>query len=260
MRLLYTCDYFKPRRPDEMYSSEAAAFVDSGFEFSTINAEALSEAKLLPPPPAGSDVLYRGWMLNRTDYGQLVSVIESCGSKPITNLDAYLLTHHIPNWCNLLQEMTPETVVLSVEADLEAELKDLGWKSFFVKDYVKSLKTSMGSILTDPSQIGKLVEEMEKYRGTIEGGLCIRRVESFEEDSEIRYFVVNGVAHGPDGQPAPDIVRDCAERIDSPFFSIDVALRTDGQKRVVEIGDGQVSDLVGWETGRFVDIWKAAHT
>ena len=42
-----------------------------------------------------------------------------------------------------------------------------------------------------------------------------------------------------------------------PFFSVDVATRADGILRVVEIGDGQVSDLVGWESARFAELWKA---
>jgi ATP-grasp domain, R2K clade family 3 len=44
--------------------------------------------------------------------------------------------------------------------------------------------------------------------------------------------------------------------VPSPFFSVDIAQRTDGRFRVVEIGDGQVSDLVGWTEQRFAEIWK----
>ena len=47
----------------------------------------------------------------------------------------------------------------------------------------------------------------------------------------------------------------CAEAIPGPFFSVDVAFRTDGVERIVEIGDGQVSDLVGWSVERFANIW-----
>jgi ATP-grasp domain, R2K clade family 3 len=37
-----------------------------------------------------------------------------------------------------------------------------------------------------------------------------------------------------------------------------VARRADGVERIVEIGDGQVSDLVGWSVERFVEIWSEA--
>jgi hypothetical protein len=36
---------------------------------------------------------------------------------------------------------------------------------------------------------------------------------------------------------------------------IDFARRAGGVERIVEIGDGQVSDLVGWAVERFVKIW-----
>lgn len=38
---------------------------------------------------------------------------------------------------------------------------------------------------------------------------------------------------------------------------VDVALREDGVERIVEIGDGQVSDLVGWSPERFAEMWRA---
>lgn len=255
MRILYASDYFKQQQPDEMYVPEAARFAEYGFEISTINIDALHDSKPLPPIPTDSSVLYRGWMLNEPDYRYLVGVIEATGGEPITNLETYLLTHHIPNWCNLIEDLTPETVVLPLGSDFELELKNLGWESFFVKDYVKSLKTSIGSMNSDPSQIITFIEEMEKFRGEIKGGICVRRVEVLEDGTEKRYFVINGEAHGSDGRAVPEIVVDCAARIQSPFFSVDVAMRSDGVERVVEIGDGQVSDLVGWQIDRFVDLW-----
>jgi hypothetical protein len=54
----------------------------------------------------------------------------------------------------------------------------------------------------------------------------------------------------------PKVVKkECANRIEGKFFSIDNINRRDGVQRVVEIGDGQVSDLVGRSTVRFVRIW-----
>ena len=131
----------------------------------------------------------------------------------------------------------------------------LGWEAFSVKDYVKSLKTSRGSIVRDPSEIGAVVAEMEQFRGEIEGGLCVRRVERFFTDSERRYFVLDGKAFSPDDRPVPDLVQRVASRIPSPFFSVDVIQREDGALRVVEVGDGQVSDLVGWTADAFVRMW-----
>jgi hypothetical protein len=94
---------------------------------------------------------------------------------------------------------------------------------------------------------------MRRFRGVIEGGFCVRRVESFLPDTERRYFVLDGVPHAPTSN-APPIVHECAKRLRSRFYSVDVVQRADGQLRIVEIGDGQVSDLVGWTPERFASI------
>jgi ATP-grasp domain, R2K clade family 3 len=133
----------------------------------------------------------------------------------------------------------------------------LGWDAFFIKDYVKSVKTSQGSIVRDPSEIGSVVAEMQRLRGEIEGGICVRRVEPFITESEKRYFALRVRAYSADGKPVPDLVQEVASRIPSPFFSIDVIRRDDGLLRVVEVGDGQVSDLVGWSPEAFVAMWAA---
>ena len=100
---------------------------------------------------------------------------------------------------------------------------------------------------------------MLHYRDELEGGICVRRVEEFVEESECRYFVVAGLPHGPDEREIPPPVLVAANRIASPFFSVDVALNAAGQWRIVELGDGQVSDLVGWTPERFAAVWPDAN-
>ena len=78
----------------------------------------------------------------------------------------------------------------------------------------------------------------------------MRQVENFLPDTERRYFVFNGKPHAPTSE-VPEIVHQCASRVKSRFFSVDVIQRADGKLRIVEIGDGQVSDLVGWTPENF---------
>jgi hypothetical protein len=37
----------------------------------------------------------------------------------------------------------------------------------------------------------------QKFRGTIEGGICVRKVEDFIPETERRYFVINGRCFAP---------------------------------------------------------------
>ncbi|MGL4610202.1 MAG: ATP-grasp domain-containing protein [Trueperaceae bacterium] len=68
----------------------------------------------------------------------------------------------------------------------------------------------------------------------------------------------------------PDLVVECANKFSSRFFSANVTQRDDGVKRIVELGDGQVSGLIGfsntvgfsssmgWSADRFAEVWELA--
>lgn len=259
MHLLFPSDPLDSKRPDETFSDQIAAFGAQGFDASFCSLEALKagRAALFPMVPRGAQCLYRGWMVNLAEYGALVGEIRHAGADTIVSAEQYEAAHHLPNWYQRIVEFTAETKTHPESADLEAELRTLGWSGFFVKDYVKSLKTSVGSQITDPSQIEKVLAEMRRYRDQIEGGVCIRRVEHYLPGTEVRYFAVRGIAYASaEADSVPEVVQICASRIPSPFISIDVAKREDGVLRVVEIGDGQVSDLVGWSAERLASLWR----
>jgi hypothetical protein len=254
---IFPADSFRSTSVDEMFADQLAALTAARYTASLCLDSVIQDNRPLRGIPSDATVVYRGWMLNATEYARLSAAVGATSGALLTATEAYLAAHHLPNWYPLIAEFTPETRVLGSGADWESELRSLGWDAFFIKDFVKSLKTSRGSIVRDPSEIGAVVAEMEHFRGEIEGGLCIRRVEPFINESERRYFVLDGRAFSPDGGQVPSLVEQVAERIPSPFFSVDVILRDDGVLRVVEVGDGQVSDLVGWSESAFAAMWTA---
>lgn len=257
MDFVYPADMLKPRLPDEMFREEADALKENGHLVSLLDPDTFSIRAVSPSVERGTKVVYRGWMVKPTEYQVLVRALEQLGAVAYTSLDMYLSTHYLPNWYPILADLTPETVILDLEANLVSALKQLGWPRFFVKDYVKSLKTAGGSLIDRPEDIERVVAEMQKYRGEIEGGLCVRRYEDFVPNSEVRFFVIGGMCFGADPQAAvPPIVQEAASRLSSPFFTVDMSVRTDGTARIVEVGDGQVSDLVGWTADRFAALWR----
>jgi hypothetical protein len=261
MIFCYPQSLLTPRQVDEMYNEEAEAFTQAGCSVSRIDSEKLTTqpVKIKPLCDAGSTVVYRGWMMAPNEYINFEQSVKDSGGQPFITSEVYQLTHYLPNWYGLIKDLTPETTVLPLDADWSNELANLGWDKFFVKDYVKSLKTSVGSVIEKPDEIQLVAEEMKKFRGSIEGGLCIRRVENFLSDTEQRYFVINGNPYAANPlREIPEIVFTCADRVRSPFFSVDVVQTVGGDLRVVEIGDGQVSDLVGWSVDRFVELWESA--
>jgi hypothetical protein len=258
MHFLFPKDPLGRNIPEDFFEEQAAALAAVGFGHSLLGSGVLRRGKGLVGIPAAATVIYRGWMLNAEEYGRLASAVEEVGGTLFTSPREYLAAHHLPNWYPLIPDLTPETRVYPADADLGRESAALGWDGFFVKDYVKSLKTATGSLIRDPSEIERVVAEMREYRGEIEGGVCIRRVEDFLVETERRYFVIQGRAYTADpADPIPGVVAASAERIPSPFFSVDVVRRRDGVERVVEVGDVQVSNLVGWSAEAFAEVWRA---
>ncbi|BCU75808.1 hypothetical protein llg_05230 [Luteolibacter sp. LG18] len=259
LRFIFPSDVIEPRKPDEAFLDQIEAFREAGFPTSVVSIEYLQmgERRIHPRPEPDETVVYRGWMMNAADYRAFCEAVSATGAMPLTGADTYLACHHLPNWYPFIAEFTPRTVTFPPDADLASELKALDWEAYFIKDHVKSLKTDSGSILRSTEGVGRLVADMVKFRGEIEGGFCVREVEDFIPESEVRYFVILGIPFSNDpNQPVPDIVVEAASRIRSPFFSVDVIRRSDGVERIVEIGDGQVSDVVGWTPARLAAAWK----
>jgi hypothetical protein len=232
---------------DELVEEEVAALRALGVPVSLFAEDVLEQGELRPRPAfePGDVVLYRGWMKTLPAYDVLASEVTRLGATLLTRAEDYAQCHHLPRWYEALRDVTPETRFYAAEADLEVELSALDWPAYFVKDFVKSLTTSRGSIASRPAEAAEIARAIAATRGEIEGGLCVRRVERFVEATERRIFVAFGEAHAHDGV-VPDLAREIATRIASPFASMDVVQDEAGTWRVVELGDGQVSDRKAW--------------
>jgi hypothetical protein len=195
-------------------------------------------------------------MLGTDQYSQLCQAISSKGAMPVTSPENYAYCHHLPNWYQSCKDFTPETVFLRRDSDFSAELSHLHWPRFFVKDFVKSLTTSRGSVAETPEQVAEVVDLIEQYRGKVEGGVCVRRFEALLPETEERYFVFAGQAYGRAGT-VPPMVQLLAARVPSPFFTADVVSSKDGTLRLIELGDGQVSDRKQWSATRLVEVLGA---
>src|ERR1700751_3393425 len=217
LHFLYPSDPVEPKQPDHQFRDQIDQMRIVGLGISIVCMEELGEdsCRIRGRIPKGTTVGYRGWMLTPGEYKKILALIPSSKASPLISLEAYLACHYLPNWYPRVAEFTAETKVFPATSDLAQELKALGWGKFFIKDYVKSLKTSVGSIVSKPEDISIVLAEMQKFRGTIEGGVCVRRFEEFLPNSEQRFFVINGVPHAMSGT-VPELVFECARRIKSP--------------------------------------------
>jgi len=253
MRLLFPCDPFNKLSADDNYAQEWQAAVEMGLACSLFSFEDFEEGVFRPRPAlaAGDMLVYRGWMLRPERYAALFDACAAQGASLVTNAMQYLHCHYLPEWYGACIGDTPDTVFTTRDADFKVVVAGKDWPAFFVKDYVKSLTSTRGSIAANASEIALVVDLIEQYRGAIEGGVCIRRFEALLSDTEERYFVWHGRAYGRLGS-VPELVESIASRIDSPFFSVDVVSSAEGQLRLIELGDGQVSDRKQWTVAQFM--------
>lgn len=256
MNILFPSSPFYKSTFDDCFEDELIAAKKCGFSCFYISIDDLfcGKFKVTPDLPKGEKILYRGWMLQKDQYEKLCGYIINAGAIPMVSPEEYILCHHLPNWYPICKDFTIETVVLPEDADFVESLKDVNWPAYFVKDYVKSIDGS-GVLSSSPSKelIKDVVSQIKKYRGFIEGGVCVRKFEKIVKGTEERYFVFNGIPYSIDGG-WPVVVYAVAKRIKSPFYSVDIAKTEAGNMVVIELGDGQVSDLKNWSAKEFMSI------
>lgn len=250
---LYTRSYLNEKEVDDGFKQEHDLLVENGFKtkifsFEEIEKEDFSDLN-------GVEVIYRGWMFNIKDYIKLYDTLIEAGAKPITTPEQYKSAHYMPEWVGKLSGLTPKTHCFnSLNASVDfVKLHDS--HKYFVKDFVKSLKGINSSIIEHSEDLEDWIEQSEFFRGEIEGGICLRELEKFQEETEQRFFVYKDKITSNNVE-TPDLVYKVKDIINLPFFTIDVVLDHRDEWRVVEIGDGQVSDSSKWSLQNFVKVFQ----
>ncbi|MFE1413091.1 ATP-grasp domain-containing protein [Streptomyces sp. NPDC058746] len=275
--ILYCADPLNARRTDPHFAAEARALRAQGATVALVDHDALlagdADAAVARVPAAAGGVRYRGWMVPAARYAELDGALRRRGAELCTGPEEYRRAHELPGWYETFAALTPASVWLPTapgEAPdgerLAALAAGLPPGAAVVKDYVKSRKHEWREAchipdLGDPAALHRVVSRfVELQDGFLAGGVVLRAFESFVAPggaaAEIRVWWRDGeprlfTAH-PDSPvtevaeiPARDLepVRAAVRALDCPFVTTDLALRADGAWRVVEVGDGQVSDL-----------------
>lgn len=258
MNFLFPSDLVNHKQVDESFALEYEALRAKAHHCHLLNSEEWESGsvKVYPKLLDSSVLVYRGWMMTPSDYQRLVKGVEVLSGKLLISAEQYRLCHHLPNWYKYCQQHTPKTVFTDKNIDFEPLLNELNWQNYFVKDSVKSLTTERGSMAKTADEVRQVIADIEKFRGGIEGKICLREVEDFQPNSEERYFVYKGKLYARDAEMTmPSMLFDIANKIDSPFFSVDIIYNRDNEPRLVELGDGQVSDIKKWKVIDFVQIF-----
>lgn len=268
MLLLVPADPLNPRRADPHFAPEAAAARDADIPVALVDHDALcgtgDPACAVARVPAADDAVYRGWMLRGEQYQAFGDVLAARDVRLRTAPEQYRRAHELPGWYDALAELTPLSVwtTNAGREDFDRARVRLGDGPAVLRDWTKSMKhywheaAFIPDVADGEAAWAVVTRFLELREDAFSGGLVLRRFEEFT-GREVRTWWVRGRcalvgAHPdtPDAPPPADL--DLDQGLDEltpvvgalglPFVTVDVALRRDGTWRVVELGDGQVSD------------------
>jgi ATP-grasp domain, R2K clade family 3 len=263
--LLFPSHPLHARRPDPHFAAAFATATLLGLDVGLLDHDAVEKGRSLETVRASwidRQIVYRGWMIDPIRYEELACALRGVGASLVTSADQYRRAHELPEWYPLFAELSPTSRWTS-SADLgELEVVAEGMRGpVILKDYVKSAKHDWARAcfvpeVSDAVVLESVARALLDHRGDFfSGGFVIREFEEFV-GPEARTWWLDGeliaTTTHPDEPSAVAFNIDLAgisERITSlkcRFVTCDVVLHADGRTRVVEIGDGQVSD---WPEG-----------
>jgi hypothetical protein len=271
--IVFCSDPLHPHRVDEHFAAEAEAVRAAGGTVALIDHDALlrgdTDAAVHRVPQNLGPAWYRGWMITTGRYQDVSRALAARGCRLLVCPDDYRRAHELPGWYHTFAEVTPPSVWMPTEPNVVPSTDDLatlvapfGTGAAMLKDYVKSRKHDWDEAcylpdLTDVTAVqrvvGRFVQLLDDF---LAGGIVVRAFEPFitsgPDGGEARVWWLDGHpiligAHPdtPDRQPQPDLthIQPLVAALGCRFITTDLARRTDGAWRVVEVGDGQVSDL-----------------
>lgn len=222
-------------------------------------------------------MVYRGWMLKPKQYQNLYRSLQEKGYRLVNDPIQYKRCHYLPENYPLIEDFTPRTRSVAKNAggfdenDIKSILESFGSSAIVVKDYVKSLKHQWTTACyipdaSDTDHARKVIDEFLDWQANdLNEGLVFREFVPLQDLAihsrsgmplhlEFRLFfldheLIECCNYWDEGdyyrfeKPPLDRFREIAKRIDSRFFTMDVAKTRRNDWIIIELGDGQVSGI-----------------
>lgn len=281
MRVIFCNDPLRRSQIDEMYAEELEAAEAAGLATALVSYEALVDEgdaeRAVRRVAAAEDpelAVYRGWMVRPESYIRLYDALAERNLRLVNTPDQYRHAHYLPESYPAIAGHTPETVWLGADGltmeAIHSALRPFGDRPVIVKDFVKSRKHEWDEACfipaaSDREAVERVVGRFLDLQGSdLNEGLVFRAFEPFEPLAthsksgmpltvEFRAFFLDAAPfavapYWEEGDytatmPPVEHFAEVAGRVRSRFFTMDVARRTDGEWRIVELGDGQVAGL-----------------
>jgi hypothetical protein len=280
MIILFPSEPFSPKEVDFSFKPEYEAAQTVGFKVCLFDHdEFVSSGKfthnLSSVSENAEELILRSWMLTEEQYQSLYSKLFALKYLLINDPKKYLNCHHFPN---AFPHIKDHTAMAWWTAGWNEFLdKDkIDWKAVrsllggdvIIKDYVKSEKGNpdlfiLKKELTNTEFFERVLKFIEARGKLFNKGLVFKQVESLKkydgQTNEWRIFFLNNkpinfgfnseklfYTSQPSFKQLIDFY-DLAKKINSNFFTMDIAEKEDGSWIILELGDGQVSGLAAQE-------------
>lgn len=278
LRVLFCAHPFERAGVDPDFAAEARACAGRGFAQALLRIDPLLQAGDAAAATRGvpgrepGPALYRGWMMSPERYQALHAALAARGDLLLNPPAAYRHCHWLPESYPAIAPWTPASAwVPAPELSMDRVLalaRAFGPRPLVVKDYVKSRKHEWAEACfipdgTDAAAVEGVVRRFLELTGDeLQGGVVLREFVELERVGahprsgmplarEWRVFWLDGrpalvAPYWPEvgGAPPPvDAFREAASRVESRFFTMDLARRTTGEWVIVELGDGQVAGV-----------------
>lgn len=262
------------------------------FDELVFNNNVKQAVKNVPNQETEVSAIYRGWMLKPKDYTLLFNALKSKGIVLINTPEQYEYAHCFPNWYNDVLEYTPKSLCVSAERiktsfnEIYSDLSVFGKSPLVIKDYVKSRKHEWNDACfvknaDNREEVKRVVNNFIDRQGEdLIGEVVFREFielvsignhpkSNMPLTREYRAFFVQGKwimslpyweeveYYGDDGKDSTSFIRKF-ENLNSEFYTVDYAVKKDGDFTVIEVGDGQVSGLPSKKYGKdfYSHLWQ----
>ena len=282
--VLFLTDLLDPKAPDFEYTKEYQA-AKKYFPVGLIDQQKLFEKNTVAlncQVTQDTVYIYRGWMLKPGLYAKLVDFIQGQGGKMLNDLAEYEAAHLLPNWATEKNQLQTRWTSDLSEASIRQLLKQFSG-AVTIKDFVKSRKYEWDEAFyipdtSDTTHALQVVHNFIERQGTeLVGGLVMRKfieLKSLGEHpkshtpifEEYRVFYLNNSPLALINYWRAEkitlsladqkLIQVAQKQIPSNFCTIGFARTASGQLIIMEMGDGQVSGLQGYDESTFYKLLR----
>jgi hypothetical protein len=288
MNILFCCDPLNKRLVDSDWKKEYQLAKKNNFNViimdydNFINDPTDSQFRDHRPANTIETVVYRGWMMPVAAYAKLYDALLKLNLKLINSPAQFQHCYYLPDSYSRIKNVTPDSVwtcsdQIPTDEELRSLLKDFGGKAIILKDYVKSQKHYWHEACfipraNDINSVKKVMQNFKQKQGSgFQGGFVFREFIDLQPigfhpkshmplTQEYRLFILNKKmidcseywsSEEYQHHKLPDFTQfeTVFKSIDSHFFTVDIAKKTNGGWIIIELGDAQVAEYLGNDEG-----------